>query len=108
MVHIRDIYAELEARGARAVVILAQKLEKIREYLSQHDYPYPVLADEKRQVVKDYGVYVRVNFESVHIARPATFILDPRGIIRYIFIASVQTEYPPDSELLKVLDGMED
>lgn len=89
------------------MVILAQRLAKIREHLEEHAYPYPVLADESRQVVKDYGVYVRVNFESVHIARPATFILDPRGIIRYIFIASVQTEYPPDTEILRVLDEIE-
>lgn len=104
MVHIQDMYPKLEAKGARAVVILAQKEEAVRKYLESHHYPFPVLADEKRRVVKEYGVYVRINFESVHIARPAVFVLDDKGIIRYIFIASIQTEYPPDAAILAALE----
>ncbi|NPV58713.1 MAG: redoxin domain-containing protein [Actinobacteria bacterium] len=104
MGHIQDILPELEKRGARAVVILAEKLERIREYLRKKPFPFPVLSDARRTVVKEYGVYVRVNFESVHIARPANFVLDSGGIIRYIFIASIQTEYPPDEEILAAID----
>ncbi len=106
MGHIRDkLYPELEKRGAGAVVILPEKLERIKGYLDKHAYPFPVLSDAGRRVVKDYGVYVRVNFESVHIARPANFVLDGEGTIRYIFIASIQTEYPPDEDILAALDG---
>ncbi len=105
MVHIREkIYPELVKRDGRAVVILPQKRDKVRDYLSSHPYPFPVLVDEKRQVVKEYGVYVRVNLESLHIARPSVFVLDPDGHVRYVFIASVQTEYPPDGEVLAALD----
>ncbi len=86
------------------MVVLAQKREAIREYLEKHPHPFPVLADEKRRVVKEYGVYVRVNFESVHIARPATFVLDGEGVIKYIFIASIQTEYPRDEDIWAALD----
>lgn len=104
MVHIQDkIYPELSKRGAGAAVILPQKRDSIRDYLADHPYPFPVLADEKRRVVKDYEVYVRVNFESVHIARPSVFVLDAEGRVRYIFIASVQTEYPPDGDILAAL-----
>ncbi len=105
MGHIQELYPELERRGARAVVILAQKRKAIREFLEDNPYPFPVLADEKRQVSKDYGVYVKVNFESINIARPSTFVLDREGIIKYIFIASIQTEYPPDEDILAALGG---
>ena len=107
MGHIRDIYPELEKRGAGVAVIFAEKLERMRDYLEKHSYPFPFLSDGKREVVKEYGVYVRVNFESVHIARPATFILDAEGIIRYNFIASIQTEYPEDEDLFPVLDNLQ-
>ncbi len=63
-----------------------------------------MLADEKREVMKEYGVYVRMNFESVHIARPSVFVLDAGGRVMYIFIASIQTEYPPDEGILDALD----
>jgi peroxiredoxin len=105
MGHIQDIYPEFERRGAGVVVILPEKLERIGNYLERRKYPFPVLSDAGRKVVKEYGVYVRVNFESVHIARPASFVLDSAGIIRYIFIASIQTEYPPDEDLFAALDG---
>jgi len=106
MGHIQNIYPELEKRGVRVVVILAQKRARIRDFLLKHTYSFPLLADERREVVKEYGVYVRVNFESVHIARPATFILDGDGIIRYIFVASIQTEYPKDADIFATLQAM--
>ena len=106
MGHIRDIYPELERRGAKAVVVLAQKREPIIEYLEEHNFPFPLLADTRREVVKEYGVYVRANFESVNIARPATFILDADGTVKYNFIASIQTEYPKDADIFAVLDAM--
>jgi len=106
MGHIRDIYPELERCGAKAVVILAEKIERMRDFLTKHTYPFPVLSDGKRAVVKEYGVYVRVNFESAHIARPATFILDGEGTVMYEFIASIQTEYPKDADIFATLDAM--
>ena len=106
MGHIREIYSELEKRAARAVVILAEKLERIQKFLEENTYPFPVLSDGGRVVVKDYGVYVRVNLESVHIARPANFILDAEGTVKYIFIASIQTEYAKDEDLYAVLDDI--
>jgi peroxiredoxin len=104
MGHIREIYPEFEKRGARVVVILAQKRERMADFLEDHVYPFPLLADASREVVKEYGVYVRVNFESVHIARPANFVLDGEGTIKYIFIASIQTEYAPDADIFASLD----
>ena len=62
MVHIRDIYNEFEERGARVVSILAESLPRMQEFLRNHDYPFPLLSDVRREVVKAYGVYVRVNF----------------------------------------------
>lgn len=88
------------------MVVLAQKQERMREFLENHSYPFPLLSDSTREVVKEYGVYVRVNFESVHIARPANFVLDGGGMIKYIFIASIQTEYAPDADIFTALDEM--
>jgi methyl-accepting chemotaxis protein len=108
MGHIRTIYPELVSRGAKVVVILAQKRTGIAEFLKDHEYPFPLLSDERRQVVKEWGVYVAVNFESFNIARPAEFILDPDGVIKLIHIGSIQTDFPTDSEVLPVFDKMKD
>ena len=106
MGHIREIYDEFEKRGARAIVILAESLPRMQEFLKDHQYPFPLLSDVRRVVTKEYGVYVRVNFESVNIARPADFILDADGTIKYNYIGRIQTDFPPDEDLLAVFDSL--
>ncbi|MCX5729726.1 MAG: hypothetical protein NTZ28_12980, partial [Nitrospirae bacterium] len=61
---------------------------------------------EWRQVVKEYGVYVRANLESINIARPANFVLDAAGTIRFIHISSVQIEFASFDDILATLDTM--
>lgn len=106
MVHIQEIYPEFEKRNARAAVILAESVERMGSYLDKHPLPFPVLSDVRRTASRDYGVYVRVNFESVNIARPASFILDAGGVIRFIHVGRVQTDFPDDEEILSALDGL--
>jgi len=106
MGHIRDIYHEFEKRGAGAVAILAESLARMQEFLRDHKYPFPVLSDVRREAVKAYGVYVRVNFESVNISRPAEFILDKDKTIEYIYVGRIQTDFPPDEEILAALDSL--
>ena len=108
MGHIQEIYPEFEKRGARAVVILAESLKRMQEFLEKHQYPFPVLSDVRRTASKEYGVYVRVNFESVNIARPACFILDTDGTIKYVYVGRMQTDFPDDKDLFAVLEGLRD
>ncbi len=107
MGHVREIYSEFEKRGARVAVIMAESVPRISEFLEKHSYPFPLLSDVRRTVVKAYGVYVRVNFESVNISRPAEFVLDAEGIIRYIYIGRIQTDFPPDEDVFAVLDSLQ-
>jgi methyl-accepting chemotaxis protein len=106
MGHIREIYSEFEKRGAGAAIIMAESLPRMQEFLKQHTYPFPVLSDVRREVVKKYGVYVRVNFESVNISRPAEFVIDTDKTVRYIYIGRIQTDFPPDEEIFTALDSL--
>ncbi|MBP2671298.1 MAG: hypothetical protein H6Q85_1364, partial [candidate division NC10 bacterium] len=38
-----------------------------------------------------------------NIARPALFLIDREGIIRYVFVADVQTEFPEHEEIVEEL-----
>ncbi len=98
--------AEFASRHARVVCIMAQNPASMRPYLEAKRYPFPVLADAAREVVKEYGVYVRANFESINIARPANFVLDAAARIRFIHISSIQFEYASLPEILKALDDL--
>jgi methyl-accepting chemotaxis protein len=106
MGHIRDIYHEFEKRDAQVVTILAESFARMQEFLKSHKYPFPVLSDVRRVVVREYGVYVRVNFESINIARPTDFILDKDKTIKYIYVGRIQTDFPPDEKIFAVLDDL--
>jgi peroxiredoxin len=108
MGHIRKIINEFEKRDSAVIGILAQNLAKVKNFLEGKSYPFPLLVDEKREVVKDYGVYVKGNFESYNIARPSDFILDSEGIIGYIYVGYHQMDFPEDEELFKALDEIRD
>jgi peroxiredoxin len=54
-------------------------------------------------VVKAYGVWHRVGIDAWNIARPALFIIDQAGIIRYVFVADWQSEFPTHAEIVKAL-----
>lgn len=88
------------------VSILAESLPRMQEFLRDHNYPFPLLSDVRREVVKAYGVYVRVNFESINISRPAEFVLDQDKTIKYIYVGRIQTDFPPDQEIFAVLDSL--
>ena len=106
MVHIRDNFSEFEKRGARIVSIAAQTPEKPREFFKDNPIPFPFLLDVDRTVVKDYGVHVKVNFESVNIARHSVFVLDRAGLIKFIYIGLHQADFPGDEAIFEVLDAL--
>ena len=106
MSQIADHLPELEKRGARAAAVVAQRPASAARDLKDDPYPFPVLADAERTVVRQYGVYVRANFESVNIARPANFVIDAEGIVRFIHIASIQFEFASWTDILSTLDEL--
>ncbi len=93
----------MEERGARLVVVLCQDPGAARAYFDAHPVPYPVAIDQERRVAKAYGVYRLLGFDSVHIARPATFIVDGGGIVRDRFVAQVQWQKMPIDAILRAL-----
>ena len=106
MRQIAEHLPELEQRGARVAAVVAQRSASAARDLKDDPYPFPVLADQDRTVVRDYGVYVRANFESINIARPANFVIDAKGVLRFIHIASVQFEFASWDDILATLDGL--
>lgn len=64
---------------------------------------FPFLLDEKRTVTKSYGVYKAAGIDSINIARPASFVVNPAGLIEFIYIGSNQTDRAPMETLLGAL-----
>jgi len=85
---------EIEGAGS-LLYISAEKrrgLFKPEKYLAEHPISFPFLLDENRAVTKAYGIYQRLAHDAINIARPATFVVDRKGILRFVYVSSDQKD----------------
>jgi peroxiredoxin len=60
---------------------------------SSASLPFPILCDEDRKVIKQYGVWHPLGIDAVNIARPAAFLIDAATRhVRFMFVGSNQFE----------------
>ena len=101
---------EIERAGS-LLYIAAQKrggLFKPEKYLAAHPISFPFLLDEGRAVTKAYGIYQRLGRDAINIARPATFVVDRRGILRFVYVSSNQKDRADVSLVLQQLKSATD
>lgn len=98
-----DAYSELTAS---ALAIAGQWPRELRGYADKNGITFPLLVDKTREVIKSYGVYHWLSLEAYNIARPATFVIDKTGVIRYMYISSHQFDLVKQREILECLEGL--
>ena len=90
--------------------MLAQRCDRIMQAAERAEtaYPFPVLCDPERAVVKAYGVWHPLGLDSFNTAHPACFLIDSRGArIRYAFVGTSQFARAPLDELLRRAESAE-
>ena len=95
-----EVYTEY---AATPLAIAGQWPRELRGYADKNGITFPLLVDKTRNVIKSYGVYHWLSLEAYNIARPATFIIDKTGIIRYMYIGTHQFDLVQQTELLESL-----
>jgi peroxiredoxin len=85
---------------------VAQSSEPVRTYIEETGLPFNILVDQSRDVLKAYGVWQAIGLDAWNIARPALFLIDRSGAIRYSFIGRNQEEFPSHAEIVQALDGL--
>ncbi len=101
---------EIERMGS-LLYIAAEKrggLFKPEKYLAQHPVSFPFLLDEDRAVTKAYGIYHWLAHDAINIARPATFIVDRKGMLRFVYVSSDQKDRADISLVLQQLQSARD
>jgi alkyl hydroperoxide reductase subunit AhpC len=66
------------------------------------DLPFPMLADVKRDLCEQLGILD----PEAGVAQRATFIVDPEGIIRFVYVTDLSVGRNPQ-EVLRVLDALQ-
>jgi peroxiredoxin (alkyl hydroperoxide reductase subunit C) len=64
--------------------------------------PFPMLADVKRELTAALGILDK----NEGVAQRATFIVDPQGVIRFVYVTDLSVGRSPQ-EVLRVLDALQ-
>jgi peroxiredoxin Q/BCP len=99
---LRDRYEEFQKRGAEIIAIAPDTLENARRYFETNEIPFPCLPDPDRTVFRLYDV------KSAMVSlgqRPALFIVDKEGAVRYAHLGWQQWEIPSVDETLAQIDA---
>jgi peroxiredoxin len=89
------------------VAISVDSAEESRRLAQTEGYTFPILSDLGAKTIRAYGVIHEGGGEDGHdIARPAEFLVDDTGTIRWVNLAeSLLARLRPES-VLHVIDGM--
>jgi len=73
-----------------------------REKAELKDLPFPMLADIKRELSGALGILD----SAAGVAQRATYIVDPQGVIRFVYVTDLSVGRNPE-EVLRVLDALQ-
>lgn len=100
----RDHYAEFQRRGVTILGVSPDNVKAQKKFKDAQQIPYPLLADEQRELAQLYEVLKEKNMYGKKVigVERTTFLLDRRGRIAYIF-----TKVRPAGHARQVLDELE-
>ena len=93
----RDLHGQLLAAGLRVVGVSPQDVASHARFKSQHALPFPLLADTEHAVFDAYDVISTMMSLG---QRPALFVVDRDGTVRFDSIGTQQWQIPSNDTVL--------
>jgi peroxiredoxin len=104
MEDLRRTYLLFEDAGAAVLPISSEPLALARESIARDRLPFVVLSDEGLAVIDAWGVRHHDEPEGRAIARPAVFVLDRDGVVRFAHVGEAPRDRPPADLVLLALE----
>jgi len=81
--NLSDNYKDLQKAGYEILGVSADTQKKQQNFRKKFNFPYPLLADEDKEVINAFGVwgpkkFMGREFDGIH---RTTFVIDEKGII---------------------------
>jgi peroxiredoxin Q/BCP len=96
----------LEARGVRVVAVSVDAPEVTKKHAAKQGYTFPILSDPKAEVIRRYDLLHEGGFQGADIARPAEFLIDETGIVRWRNLTEDYKVRIRGPQVLKELDRL--
>ena len=80
---LRDHYKDLTAAGYALLGVSADSEKKQLNFSTKYEFPFPLLADEDKEVIEAFGVwglkkFMGKEYDGIH---RKTFIIDENGVV---------------------------
>jgi peroxiredoxin len=100
---LRDDIEKFAAAGATVVTVAPETPEGVARFTRDNTYPFALLADPDHTVFDAYDV---VNTMMSLGQRPALFVVDRDGVVRFDSIGTQQWQIPSNDNVLAVLSSL--
>ena len=105
---MREHQTELEELDVQVLVVDPHGQYRIAHMLhssstGEKTSAFPVLADPALTVSATYGVAMQMRIHGEWSNRPATFIIDADGIVRYQHLATTDADRPQVEKILRIV-----
>jgi peroxiredoxin len=102
LAELDDECERLRAAGVELLMVVSQDLPRLRRALGSRRPRFPVLADERRGVARDYGVYRAVSMDGIGVTSPAVFLIDRANVIRFVYVGRGSDDLPDTHSLVRL------
>lgn len=102
----RDSMDRLIDLNAQVIGISVNDPFSNKAFAEKNRLPFPVLSDYNREAIRAYGLEMP-NFAGLSgytVAKRSIFILDPKGIVRYVWVSDNPAVEPNYAEIQKALE----
>ena len=101
---IRDNFLKFNSNKVKVFGVSADSVESHRKFAEKFKLPFPLLADDQKQVVNAYGVWGEKQFmgKSYQGISRTSFLIDPQGKI-----AKIYEKVKPEEHAQEVLNDVE-
>lgn len=100
---LEGVLEQFQERRSRIFVVVCEQRASVVEYLRKHPGRLTLLVDEERRVARGYGVLRRFSLPVWNVARPASFLVDRCGFVRFAYRAPLSIHAAKIEEILAVL-----
>lgn len=91
--NLRDNYEVLKEKGYELLGVSADSAERQQKFIDKNSLPFPLLADENKEVLNAFGVwgpkkFMGRTYDGIH---RSTFVIDENGVLTDV-ITKVKTK----------------
>lgn len=102
MAALKAVWSKIAEMGIEVFGIMGHQIDAT-DFLWRVEPPFLMLIDQDQRVIGKYGVTHPRLGGLYTMARPATYVVDADGIVRYAYVGESKADRPDVSTLLKTL-----